>query len=565
MFERLIRPLPMLVLAMLLVPIAGGLIGALLPAFGWLPALGRDTFSLQAWHDLAAHPGIGDMVWLSLHTGLVSSGISLLLTLLLLASMLDTPWLARVQKLLSPLLSVPHAAAAIGVAFLFAPSGLLVRMLSPWLSGWQQPPDWLFPSDEYGLSMVLGLVIKEVPFLLLMSLAALNHCNAVTQHRLARTLGYSPVTAFFKVVLPVLYPLLRLPMMAVIVFATASVEVALILGPSTPAPLAAMVVRWFSDPDLAMRFQASAGALLQFGVSGAALAVWFLLERMVAFVSRSWVVNGGRTYADATVSRLGKGVSMLWVGVMLLGLAGLVVWSLAGFWRFPDALPSTFMLRHWLRGLPAVADAMWQAVMIAGLSTAVAVVLTLLMLEAYSQRQRQLSNMASVVLYLPMIVPAVAFLFGIVWLQEQLGIQAGFWPVVCVHILFVLPYVYLSLVASYRTLDPRWAFVAKSLGASPWRVFLHVRVPLLTVPIFTAAAVGLAVSLGQYLPTLLVGGGRVNTITLEAVSIATGGERRLMAVYALTQMLLPMLGFLLALYLPKWLLRGRRGVVLGHE
>ena len=41
--------------------------------------------------------------------------------------------------------------------------------------------------------------------------------------------------------------------------------------------------------------------------------------------------------------------------------------------------------------------------------------------------------------------------------------------------------------------------------------------------ILTAAAVGFAVSVGQYLPTLLIGAGRLPTITTEAVALASGG------------------------------------------
>ena len=70
---------------------------------------------------------------------------------------------------------------------------------------------------------------------------------------------------------------------------------------------------------------------------------------------------------------------------------------------------------------------------------------------------------------------------------------------------------------------------------------------MLLAPILTAAAVGFAVSVGQYLPTLLIGGGRVETLTTEAVALAAGGDRRLIGVYALMQTLAPFAGFALAL------------------
>jgi putative thiamine transport system permease protein len=128
------------------------------------------------------------------------------------------------------------------------------------------------------------------------------------------------------------------------------------------------------------------------------------------------------------------------------------------------------------------------------------------------------------------------------------------------HLLFVLPYVFLALSEAYRRLDPRWAQLASTLGASPWRSFWRIRLPLLLGPCLTAAAVGIAVSVGQYLATQLPGAGRVPTITSEAVALASGGNRSIIAVWALLQSLLPMLGFLLALYVPRLVWRHRNGM-----
>jgi putative thiamine transport system permease protein len=83
---------------------------------------------------------------------------------------------------------------------------------------------------------------------------------------------------------------------------------------------------------------------------------------------------------------------------------------------------------------------------------------------------------------------------------------------------------------------------------------------MLAAPLLTAFAVGFAVSAGLYLPSLLPGGGRVVTITTEAVALSSGGDRRVIAIYALLQGLLPFVGFALAFILPGLLFRHRRGM-----
>ena len=83
---------------------------------------------------------------------------------------------------------------------------------------------------------------------------------------------------------------------------------------------------------------------------------------------------------------------------------------------------------------------------------------------------------------------------------------------------------------------------------------------MLLHPILTAVAVGLAVSVGQYLATLLIGGGRVQTLTTEAVALASGGDRRAIGVYGLMQTAAALVPFALALLLPAYLWRNRRGL-----
>ncbi|MGL6215609.1 ABC transporter permease subunit, partial [Billgrantia desiderata] len=212
--------------------------------------------------------------------------------------------------------------------------------------------------------------------------------------------------------------------------------------------------------------------------------------------------------------------------------------------------------------LPALAGPVATTALIAIGATLIALALTLAALENEQRTGRQPAQgrllSALTLLYLPLIVPQIAFLFGLVVVMESLGTRPTHALVIFGHLLFVLPYVFLSLAESYRRFDPRWSQLAVSLGASRNGAFWRVRLPLLLAPLLTAAAVGLAVSIGQYLPTLLLGAGRVPTVTTEAVSLAAGGNRRVIGVWAMVQASLPLVGFVIAVGLPRLLWRNRR-------
>lgn len=561
LFTRLVNSSPYLLISLLVFPVLGGLLGVLLPAFGWFPALNVNEFNLFGFEQLLQTPGIERMILLSFSTSLISTLLAFTITILILSSYFNSPWLKRIQRLLGPILVIPHAAAAIAIGFLITPSGFLSRLVSPGLSGWHNPPDWLLPNDAFGLSIIIALTLKELPFLLLIALGVLTQPDIGntlrSQHKVALSLGYHPLTAFFKAVLPSLYSYMRLPIFAVLAYASASVEIPLILGPNTPPTLAVAIMQWFYDVDLNLRIKAAAGAVLQLQVTLSLLISWWLLELFIKKVSASIVTDGRREYADIIIQKFTHVMITLLITVIGLALVTMILWSFSGFWSFPDLLPQQLVTQHWQSALVQMQTPLLNTLFVATCSTLLAIILTLLVLEAEQQNKRQISTLSRGIIYLPLLIPSIAFLFGLVWLQELINSKNAYINVVLAHFLFVLPYVFLSLASSYRHFNPRFSAVAASLGASPVKIFWQLKLPLLLSPILIAIALGLAVSFSQYLPTLLAGGGRISTITTEAVILANGASRRTSAVYALMQMLLPAIFFLLAWATPTFFFRSQ--------
>ena len=548
--------LPHFLAALLALPVAVGLLGTLLPAFGYLPALGGTHAALDPFRALLAEPGLTRSCLLSLGTGLFATLLSVLAAGAFLAAA-GPRRLAAARGALPPFLAVPHAAAAFGLAFLLAPSGLAFRLLAAPL-GLDAPPDLLLVGDRSGTGMVLGLAIKEVPFLLLVALAALPRVEAARRLAFARALGYGQLAAFLHAVWPALYRQIRLPVLAVAAFSSSVVDVALILGPSTPAPLAVRVLGWMGDPDLVRRFEGSAGAVLQLALTGAALLAWIALEHLAGAARRRLAASGRRFATDAPARRLLALPALFMAAMLGLGLLVLAAWSFARSWPFPDVAPSSLTGANWTRGLARLGAPLANTLLLALLSALAALAFAILILEALRRGRpsdQALPRSLALLLYLPLLVPSVSFLFGIDVALLFLGATPGLFLLAAVHLVFVAPYVVLALFDPWMALDPRFERTAAALGRGPLARFLRVRLPLLLAPILSALAIGFAVSVGQYLPTLVIGAGRLPTVTTEAVALASGGDRRLVAVAAFLQGLLPLLAFALALGAPA--LRGR--------
>ena len=463
-------------------------------------------------------------------------------------------WMS-LQRRLPILLSVPHAAFAVGLFFLIAPSGGLARVIAQFLQ-WTRPPDWVTVQDPYGLSLALALAFKESWFLLWVLAAVLGEQSVGRQMVMAGSLGYSRTQTWRMILWPQLLSRLTWPVLAVFAYGLSVVDMAIILGPGTPPTLAVLIWRWLTDPDPALQARGSAAALallfiLLAGVLGVrgllSLRQWLLLRRR----RHSPYPSGQRKPAARWGT--GRGWLKLHLLFFLPGyavIAVLLLWSVAEAWFFPALWPNGVSLLSWQQADWAP---FWTTLWLAVAACLLCLPAVLLWLEWGPQRLNAL-------LYLPLIVPALPMVAGQYAVLLRVHLDGTALALVWSHLLWVLPYMVLTLIGPYRAFDARLLTCARALGYSPWQACLRVKWPMLLRPVLAALAVGFAVSVAQYLPTLFAGGGRFATVTTEAVALSAGGNRRVLAVQALLQIALPLAAFGLAAAAAYWLGRHRKGL-----
>ncbi len=544
----------------LVLPVALGFLQSALPAFGIIAALDRNEPGFDAWRKLVGLPGFGTSVETTILTGFLATGLALIFSVGFYAAFGGGRGLGAVRRFMSPLLAAPHAAVAIALAFLIAPSGWIFRLISPWATGLTVPPNVIIVHDPHGLALVLGLAIKETPFLLFMITAALRQIPVGGFLAAGRALGYGRAATWLWVIFPQVYPQIRLAVYAVLAFSLSIVDAAIILGPNNPPSLAVQTLRWFSDPDVDMILPASASAILQALIVGVGIAIWWLVERALMWLGTIWIELGNRERWSGRLTGLLGFLSVLIFAIGAVALSGLVIWSLAWRWNFPDALPKSWTLKNWLIASDQWLPALGNTFLIGAGSTLVAMIIAIAWLEAEDRSGKRRLKLASFVTYLPLIVPQTAFIFGLHIVFLRAGFERSFAFVVWAHALFVFPYIMLTLADPWRAMDQRYLRSAASLGHRPIVVLLRIKLPILLGPLLAAAAVGFAVSVAQYLPTLTIGEGRIVTLTTEAVARSSGGDRRLVAVFASLQAFLPLIVYGLAFLLPAMIYAHRRGL-----
>ncbi|BCS97641.1 ABC transporter permease [Desulfoluna limicola] len=544
----MLRFFPVLVSVFCLGPLAFGLAGVVIPALGANPVTGELRFGVSAFRLLWAEPGLGRSVLLTLGTGGGATLLSLSLALLVVTFTWSSRWWVWIRRALPPVLSLPHVAFAIGFAFLVSPSGWLARFVTPGLTGWSRPPDWQIVQDPFGLCLTLALAFKETPFLILMCMAALSQIDVDRQLWLGRSLGYRPHRVWWKLLIPQLYPLIRLPLFAAMAYSLSVVDMAMLLGPNRPPTLAVLVFDWFRDPELTLIPRAAAGALLLLVLTLCLMGLWVAGERLLFALLRKNHVNGRR----GTPSYLFKGLARISVPmgflVTLLVFAALLLWSVTVRWRFPDAFPTRMAFGNWGSELPYALRPMGFSIFVAGISSFLA---SFLVIGSLEHQNDSGNHWPLWLMALPILLPQLPMVFGIQVAALKSGISSSLFLVMWGHLLFVFPYIWLCLHGNYLAFDQRYTTVGLAMGQSPLACFFKIKLPMLLRPILFSWAVGFSVSIAQFLPTLMLGGGRIPTITTEAVAIGSGVDRRLAAIYALIQLTLPALAYAAALIVPR--------------
>ena len=493
---------------------------------------------------------------------------------------------AKLTRRLPLLLALPHAAFAVGLFFLLSPSGWLARLLAYPL-GWAAPPDWVTVQDPHGLALAVALALKESWFLLWVLAAVMGEQGTARHMLVARTLGHGTASAWRHVLWPQLLPRMAWPLAAVWGYSLSVVDMAVVLGPGTPPTAAVLAWHWLTDPNPATQAKGQAAAWAVLGVFGAGVALarlaWTALKRWQPYpVGRAagslpdagsasghhaaaWPLahaapplpDGGLRTVGATVERTAVGRTAvraalgaaLWLPGVLV-VAALALWSLTGNWFFPAVLPTDLTLTTWQQAdLSPMLTTLW----LAAATTLLCLPAALCWLEWGPPRLNAL-------VFAPLVLPALPLVAGQYHALLRSGLDGSAAGVVWSHALWVLPYMVLTLVGAYRALDPRLALAARALGQTRLQACLRVKWPALLRPVLAAVSVGFAVSVAQYLPTLFAGGGRFATVTTEAISLSSGGSRRLLAVQSMLQILLPFGIFMLTTWAAVQACKWRRGL-----
>ncbi|OMI86525.1 iron ABC transporter permease [Streptomyces sp. M1013] len=323
------------------------------------------------------------------------------------------------------------------------------------------------------------------------------------QEEAARMLGASRLRAWRQVTLPALAPAVAAAALMVFLFTFTSFGVVQILGGPAFSTLEVEIYRQTSQVfDLST---AAVLTLIQFAAVAAVLAVhaWTVRRRETAL----------RLVDAATTARRPRGAGQwaLLAGVLgviavllVLPLAVLVQRSLGasgfGYYR---ALTREDGGAFLVPPIESIGNSLQYAVA----ATGIAVVIGALAATALTRRDAgRFVRGFDALLMLPLGVSAVTVGFGfLIALDEPpLDLRSSWILVPLAQALVGVPFVVRTMLPVLRAVDGRLREAAAVLGASPWRVWREVDLPMVRRALLVAAGFAFAVSLGEFGATVFI-------------------------------------------------------------
>jgi thiamine transport system permease protein len=418
---------------------------------------------------------------------------------------------------------VPTLVAALGVLALWGPHGLISQALGINL----QNTAWL---------LLYGNLFFNLCLMVRAGADALGQVNA-HQVAAARSLGATPWRAFWRIEWPAIAPWLMASLCLVFLYCFAGFGLALVLGGQRFSTVEVEIYTLVAH-ELELG-QASVLALWTLLLTGAVALAYAVLEKRLGAPARTEPVVRVRPRG------LGQWLALWGALVVLVLVCALPI--IAIFIRAIRALltrdAGIFDVYVW--------DALWNTLRFSAVALAVATVLGVLHALA-----AQASVAWRALAFLPFVVSPVTVAFGLLLLYPSW--TASLPLLLAAYAVLAYPFVAKAMSAGLDSLPEHLLHAARTLGASRWRCFWRVTLPLLAPALRRGMAFAAATALGEFAVTLFLSRPEWATLTtLIYQRLSRPGAANLDAAMVLACVL--MLLALLAFVLIEWPVRERAG------
>jgi putative spermidine/putrescine transport system permease protein len=228
-------------------------------------------------------------------------------------------------------------------------------------------------------------------------------------------------------------------------------------------------------------------------------------------------------------------LSFAWARVARLIICGLTVcylvapllivlvlsFSAAQFLTFP---PPSFSLRLYRNLLQ---DPRWADTFVTSVEIMIpAAVLSTLCATAAAcgviRLRARTASLVSALILAPIVTPVIITAAAIYGLFQRLDLNGTIAGLILAHTVITLPYVFITVSAALRAIDPRLEAVARTLGAPPLIAFRRIVLPLIMPAVVSGLLFAMVVSFDELVVSLFISTPEVQPLTVHMWSDVMG-------------------------------------------
>lgn len=180
-----------------------------------------------------------------------------------------------------------------------------------------------------------------------------------------------------------------------------------------------------------------------------------------------------------------------------LGFIILFAFNDAPYIAFPPDGLSLRWIDNFLSS-PEFMGALWFSLQLAGLTVVISTVLGTMAALALVRGGLRGAEMISAFFLAPLMVPSILTGLAIFQVFYLADVARDFWALLIAHVTVTIPYVIRTVTAVLQNFDRRLEEAARSLGASRWRTFCEVTLPLIRPGIFAGGMFAFIISFDQF-------------------------------------------------------------------
>ena len=434
-------------------------------------------------------------------------------------------------NILKYFISFPHISFSIGVLFFFSSSGILQRVLNIFNDN-EIPINNYLTNLEYSVLYIFSLTIRELPFIILLGITALNKIKFQKILINSKNLKINNLITYNLIVFPIWIKKMYLPIIIIISFTYSNLEYSFILGTQFPELLNQLLIEtWYKDYyfNNSEIYRVTYNIIIAFILT--IFCIYLLLKTKEYLI---WKFKNSIPNLNSTL--IGKILYRTIILIFIINFSILFIFSISNNWYFPSLIPDNFTFQNYIEVFKMSFGKLLFSICLSLTLSLIVIFFSLyyfLNIKSYHDK-----ILGKTLIILLLIIPQNIFLISFNSVINFFDIKNIFIPYSISLYLFIMPYVFYILKGSFETkLFDNLITAQKNLKISYFKFFLRVIYPAFKKVIWFSFFIGFTVCYYQFIQSIIIGNGRYSLFNNEVLVLFSGGSMNIASAGAIINLI----------------------------